>query len=115
MIATCLRGDALELYKTLDVESRLNFETVKAKLLSAFKPEDTKFTLLSEFQNRSLHLGESLQKYIHELKGLLRKAFPDISIEAKEQFVFEHYIRGFPSKIYESIRLSPEIRILTKQ
>ena len=110
MIATCLRGEALEVYKTLDVESRLDFETVKAKLLSAFKPEDTKFTSLSEFQNRSLHPGETPQKYLYELKGLLRKAFPDMSIEAKEQLIFEQYIRGFPRKIYESIRLSPEIK-----
>ena len=74
MIATCLRGEALEVYKTLDAESGLDFATVKEKLLGAFKPEDTKFTSLSEFQNRSLHPGETPQKYLYELKGLLRKA-----------------------------------------
>ena len=42
--------------------------------------------------------GETPQKYLYELKGLLRKAFPEMSTEAKEQLIFEQYIRGFPKK-----------------
>ena len=110
MIATCLRGEALEVYKTLDAESRLDYGRVKERLLSAFKPEDTKFTSLSEFQNRSLHPGETPQKYLYELKGFLRKAFPDMSEEAKEQLLYEQYIRGLPRSIYENIRLSPDVK-----
>ena len=82
----------------MDAESRLDFATVKEKLLGAFKPEDTKFTSLSEFQNRSLHPGETPQKYLYELKGLLRKVFPEMSTEAKEQLIFEQYIRGFQKR-----------------
>ena len=109
MIATCLWGEALEVFKTLDMESRLNLDTVKNKLFSAFKPEDTKFTSLSKFQSRSLHPSETPQKYLYELKGLLRKTFPEMSMEAKEQLLFEQYIRGLPRQIFENIRLSPDI------
>ena len=64
---------------------------------------------MSKFQSRSLHRSETRQKYLYELEGLLRKAFPEMSLEAKEQLLFEQYIRGLPRLIYENIRLSPDI------
>ena len=64
---------------------------------------------LSKFQSRSLYPSETRQKYLYELKGLLRKAFPEMPMEAKEQLLFEQYIRGLPRQNYENIRLSPDI------
>ena len=103
------------MYKTLNPENRLFFAILREKSLSAFKPEDTKYTSLSDFQNRSHHPGETPQKYSYELKGLLRKAFPDLSVEAKEQLIFEQYTRGFPRNIYQSIRYQQIFERMIKQ
>ena len=110
MIATCLRGEALQVYKTLTTNERKDYGTVKGKLLSAFKPEDITFTSLSEFHGRTIFPGERPQKYLFELKRLLNKAFPQMAEEAKEQLLFEQFIRGLPKAIYENIRTSPDIK-----
>ena len=86
MIATCLRGEALQVYKTLTTDERKDYGTVKGKLLSAYKPEDITFTSLSELHGRTMFPGERPQKYLFELKKLLNKAFPQMAEEAKEQF-----------------------------
>ena len=82
----------------------------KGKLLSAFKPEDITFTSLSEFHGRTIFPGERPQNYLFELKRLLNKAFPEMAEEAKEQLLFEQFIRGLPKAIYENIRTSPDIK-----
>ena len=110
MIATCLRGEALQVYKTLTADERKDYGTVKEKLVSAFKPEDITFISLSEFHGRTMFPCERLQKYLFELKKLLNKAFPQMAEEAKEQLLFEQFIRGLPKVIYENIRTSPDIK-----
>ena len=54
--------------------------------------------------------GQRPQKYLFELKKLLNKAFPQMAEEAKEQLLFEQFIRGLPKVIYENIRTSPDIK-----
>ena len=110
MIATCLRGEALQVYKTLTTDDRKDYDAVKGKLLSAFKSEDIQFTSLSDFHVRTMFPGERPQKFLFELKRLLNKAFPQMAEEAKEQLLFEQYIRGLPKSIYENIRTSPDIK-----
>ena len=63
-------------------------------LQTAFRPEDQKFTALSEFHGRSIFPTETPQRYLFELKYLLNKAFPQMDGQTKEQLVFEQYIRG---------------------
>ena len=46
MIATCLKGEALEVYKSLENDER-EYGNIKAALQKAFKPEYIKFTSLS--------------------------------------------------------------------
>ena len=110
MIATCLRGEALQVYKTLTTDERKDYGTVKGKLVSAFDPEDITFTSLSEFHGRKMFSGERPQKYLFELKKFLKKAFPQMAEEAKGQPLFEQFIRGLPKVIYENIRTSSDIK-----
>ena len=110
MIATCLKGEALEVYKTVGTEERKNYATVKETLQTAFRAEDQKFTALSEFHGRSMFPNETPQRYLFELKLLLIKAFPQMDGQAKEQLVFEQYIRGLPKVVYENIRISSELK-----
>ena len=111
MIANCLRGEALQVYKTLTTDERKDYGTVKGKLLSAFKPEDITFASLSEFHGRTMFPGERPQKYLFELKKSLNKAFPQMAEEAKEQLLFEQFIRGLPKVIYENIRTSEHYNV----
>ena len=108
MIATCLKGEALEVYKSLENDER-EYGNIKAALQKAFKPEDIKFTSLSEFHERRIYPGESPQKYLYELKRLLKRAFPEMIPEAKE-LLFEQFIRGLPRYVYENIRTSPDVK-----
>ena len=110
MIATCLKGETLEVYKSLSVDEREKHGIVVTALREAFKPEDIKFTSLSEFHERTIYPGESPQKFIFELKRLLKKAFPEMVEEAREQLLFEQYIRGLLKFVYEKIRTSPDVR-----
>ena len=75
MIATCLKGEALEVYKTIGTEGRNNYLTVKETLQTAFRTEGQKFTALSEFHERSMFPTETPQRYLFELKRCLTKHF----------------------------------------
>ena len=66
MTATCLKGESLEVYKSLNEDDRKVSNTVKRKLQDAFKPEDIKFTSLSRFHERTIYPGETPQKYLYE-------------------------------------------------
>ena len=92
------------------MDYRKEYGIVVTALREAFKPEDMKFTSLSEIHERTIYPGESPQKFIFELKRLLKKAFPEMVEEAREQLVFEQYIRGLPKFVYEKIRTSPDVR-----
>ena len=65
---------------------------------------------LSEFHQRTMHPDETPQKYLYELKRLLQKAFPEMFEGAREQLLFEQYIRGLPRYVYENIRVSPDVK-----
>ena len=110
MIATCLKGEALEVYKTVNTEGRKDYGIVKETLQNAFKAEDQRFTALSEFHQRSMFPNETPQRYLFQLKRLLNKAFPEMDDQAKEQLIFEQFIRGLPKAVYENIRISPDIK-----
>ena len=71
MIATCLKGEALEVYKTVGTEERKNYVTVKETLQTAFRAVYQKFTALREFHGRSMFPNETSQRYLFELKRLL--------------------------------------------
>ena len=85
MIATCLSGEALQVCKSLTANERRNYDLVKGKLSSAFKPEDITFTSFCEFHAITMFLDERPQKYLFDLKRLLNRAFPQMAEEAKEQ------------------------------
>ena len=110
MIATCLKGEALEVFKTLDGEERKDYEIVKRTLRSAFRADDFKYTALNEFHARTMFPSETPQKYLFELKRLINKAFPELGEDAREQLLFDQYIRGLPKIVHENIRISPEIK-----
>ena len=91
MIATCLKDESVDVYNSLHpddrkvydgvkMDDRKAYDGVKMKLKNAFKPEDIKFTTLSEFHEfqRTMHPDETPQKYLFELKRLLQKAFPEM-------------------------------------
>ena len=50
MIATCLKGEALEVYKTIGAEEEKKFVMVKGTLQNAFRAEDQKFTAIYDSQ-----------------------------------------------------------------
>ena len=64
---------------------------VKTTLQNAFKPEDLELTSLNEFHERSIYSSETPQKYLYEVKRLLKRAFPEMAEEAKEELLFEQY------------------------
>ena len=43
MLATYLKGEALDVYKSLHIDDRKVYDTVKEKSRNAFKPEDIFF------------------------------------------------------------------------
>ena len=68
------------------MEMRKEYNTVKEKLLGAFRPENITFTSLSEFHARTMYPGESPQKFLFELKRLLNKVFPFRNGRCKQRF-----------------------------
>ena len=100
MIATCLKGESLDVYKSLHPDDRKVYDTVHL----------IKFTSLSEFHQRTMHPDETPQKDLYELKRLLQKAFPEMFEGARKQLLFEQYIRGLPRYVYENIRVSPDVK-----
>ena len=110
IVATCLKGEALEVFKTVDSEERKDYEIMKGKLRSAFRADDFKYTALNEFHARTMFPSETPQKYLFELKSLINKAFPEMGEDARVQLLFDQYIRGLPKMVHENIRISPEIK-----
>ena len=65
---------------------------------------------LSEFHERGIYPGESPQKYLYKVKRLLKRTFPKMIPESKEQLLSEQFIRGLPRYVYENIRTSPVLK-----
>ena len=86
MLATCLKGEALEVFKTLNVNERKDYQTINDTLKAAFRAEDFKYTALSEFHSRTMVPNETPQKYLFELRRLIFKAFPELADGAREQY-----------------------------
>ena len=49
MLATCLKGEAMEVFKTLNVDERKDYQIIKDTLKAAFRAEDFKYTALNEY------------------------------------------------------------------
>ena len=54
MLATFLKGETLEVFKTLDLEERRIYQTIKGAFRAAFRAEDFKYTDISEFHLRTM-------------------------------------------------------------
>ena len=80
-VATCLNGEALEVYKSLnEVDSTSGSRILRKGSKKVFEPSIASDLL-------------------------------EMTEETREQLLFEQYIRGLPKFVYENIRKSPDVRI----
>jgi len=101
-----LDGEALVVYLEQPADRR-TFKEVKAALTNAFLPPEGRGEHLLNFEQRSLHDGESPRSYLFELKRLLDLAMPNMDATAREQLLFHQFVNGMPVDISMAIRSSP--------
>ena len=94
MIATCLIGEALAFHKSLN---RKDYERVLTVLRAAFKPEDINFTSLSAFMKDYASMRDP-QKILFELIRLLKKSYPEMPEEAREQLLLNNIYAAVQSR-----------------
>jgi hypothetical protein len=99
-----LGGRVLATYEQLTDDQRLDFATVKAKLLAAYKMNGA--TAYSKFTS-STFKGGSVDMYVAELKSLLEliPGMVSMSPSDRDGLVLEQFLRSLPSSISRELRL----------
>ena len=98
-----------------------NYEALVHELSNRFNPIEKESAFRAEFRNRIRKESESPMQFGYSLKRLAVKAFPNINMEAQEQWVLDQFINGLgnieirkhvqfahPANLHEAISLATE-------
>jgi hypothetical protein len=75
-LATNLSGDARSILVDMEVSRRLDYNALVHRLTMRFEPEDLTAMYQSQLKSRKRKRNESIPELVHDLKRLVRKAFP---------------------------------------
>ena len=70
------------------------------------------FVSLANFYKRTLHPGESLLVFAHELKQLLEQALPGTDTNMSKQLLLYQFISGLPSSLSKQLQVAGQINDL---
>ena len=109
-LPTLLDKEAFAVYMEFHEELKKDFRGIKEALLKYFRPPESRFIVLHEFESRKNLPGESPQEFLYSLKQLLTKAIPDMDMDAREQLLLHRFLSGLPREFSKRIRISPEVK-----
>ena len=113
-VPTFLEGEALVAYLEMPDGDKTDYGKVLKALEEEFRPKESQFKAMRDFEKRQLLPGESPKVFMHHLKRLLDIAMPTLAAEGKEQMLLHRFIEGLPKEIARLMRISPADITTTK-
>jgi hypothetical protein len=120
-LATCLRGAAQGVLGDLRPENRRNFSHLVAALNTRFQPDNQAELYRAQMKNRLRKRSEPLSELGHDIKRLVRLAYPAAPLEVREHLARDCFIdslnnsemewavfQGKPASVDEAMRLAVE-------
>ena len=86
-IATVLQEDANRKYWECTEGERCDWDLLEKALMNKFSPESSRASFEAAFENRRRIHGETLDKFMTEIRSLARKAFPDWHDQYRDKMV----------------------------
>jgi hypothetical protein len=80
-----LGGGALVVFLEIADDDQENYRRIVDALKSEFRPKETQFEAMKEFERRRLLPGETPSVFLFNLKVLLKRAMPELAEDANEQ------------------------------
>lgn len=101
-----LTGRAQAVFHRLSDTNKSSFDAAVLALEAHFEPKGKRELYLADFSTRTKKLTESWVEYADELRGLVEKAYPDLSAAAHEQLAL--------TQLFNSIT-DPQVVLAVKQ
>ena len=98
-VATVLQEDANRKYWECSEEERAEWGRLEKALIVKFAPESSRASFEATFENRKRNNGESLDKYMTELRALARKAYPDWQETYRDKLVKKYFMDGLDEEL----------------
>ena len=105
-----LEGDAFLVWNELSSDEKKDMDVVRKKLMEAFTLSSGQ--AYSDFVNKTLGIGESIDVYAADLRRLLTAA--GMKADGKSPVLIEQFIRGLPSDWARQLRTNGTTGDITK-
>ena len=120
-LATSLRGHAQGVLSDLEAADRANYPKLVRALLNRFEPEYQSEAFRAQMKARQRQRGEPLAELAQDIKRLVRKAYPEASVDVKEALACDAFtdavgdsdmewniFQGKPKGVDDALRLALE-------
>ena len=108
-LAACLRGSALEVLGDSEPRERSNYSTLVSALLARFEPENQTQLYNAQLRGRVRKNNESLPDLAHDIKRLIRKAYPELPNEMRDVIAKDVFLEALNNKEMELVVFQSQI------
>ena len=108
-LAACLRGSALKVLGDLEPRERSNYSTLVSALLARFEPGNQTQLYKAQLRGRVRKNNESLPDLAHDIKRLVRKAYPELPNEMRDVIAKDVFLEALNNKEMELIVFQSQI------
>uniref|UniRef100_A0A1I8GG92 CCHC-type domain-containing protein n=1 Tax=Macrostomum lignano TaxID=282301 RepID=A0A1I8GG92_9PLAT len=100
-------GTAFKAVANLELDDDLDYAEFVEQLEARFSQNRTPQDYKTEFQNRSQREGEALEDYADALRELMRKAYPALPGEQRDELAKDRFLKGIrvPDRVLENVLL----------
>ena len=96
-VPTLLEGEALASWLELSDKQQADYKVAKEQLITKMVPNE--FVSLEEFHSCTMHPGEAITLYLHDLKQLLQQAMPGLAGNASNPLLLHQFLSELPGSI----------------
>ena len=96
-LSTLLEGEALASWLEFSDEQQADYKVAKEQLITKMAPNE--FVSLEEFHSRTMHPGEAITLYLHDLKRLLQQTMPGLVENESNPLLLHQFLSGLPGSI----------------
>lgn len=98
MLPACLRENALEAYRKLPDDVKLDLGKLRTKLAAKFESPELRQVLGEELMKRKQRLSETVDAYANEVLRLTRLGYPNMTSNERDRFAKDVFVRGLSPK-----------------
>lgn len=108
-----LGGDAMRMYKMLDVKVKANYRLAVDALTRKFEVGVREVSFLTRFYGRRMKQGETIAEFLEELDNLASRAFPGTKEDERNKAIKKQFMLGLPAPLRVQV-LAPANRAHSK-